>query len=107
MKSELPDLEVRRAWKDKKPQRKRSQKIYSFKNRENPKRPRDEQQNIYIQRKYVQSVIRINHTSLAQPWEKNVINAGSLDILVHSVIQETQTTNRSKCKLPVCVMVQL
>lgn len=38
IKREPSDLEVRRAWKDKSFAKKKSQKIYSFKNRENPRR---------------------------------------------------------------------
>ena len=81
---------VRRAWKDKRPQRKRSEKIYSFKSRENPKRPQDEQQNIYTKEICTKCGRDKSHFILSQPWEKNVINAAeSLGVLVHSVIQET------------------
>lgn len=91
MKSESPDLEVRRTWIKRFP-RKKSQKIYSFNNRENPKKPQDVRQS--SEKKTCTKCGRDNsHVTCPAVGQECYINVESLVISVDSVIQENLTTD--------------
>ncbi|CAB4035189.1 Hypothetical predicted protein [Paramuricea clavata] len=95
MKMEIKkeSLEVRRV-ADKRFSRGKSQKLYSFRNRENPRKPvNDVKEN---KTRPARSVVVTNHILHAQLPKKNVSIVERLVISVHSVSQESPTADRSK-----------